>query len=35
MIFLKVVQELYHLVPFARVAYERTPDEDGVADGNC
>jgi hypothetical protein len=34
-IFLKVVQELYHLIPLFLVAYERPPDEDCVTDGNC
>jgi hypothetical protein len=34
-IFLKVVQELYHLIPLFLVTYERPPDKDCVTDGNC
>ena len=34
MVFLEVTQELYYLVSFFRVAYKRSPYEDGMADGN-
>jgi hypothetical protein len=32
--FFEIAQDLYYLIPFSRIAYERSPDEDGMADGN-
>jgi hypothetical protein len=33
-ILFEIVQDLYYLISLSRIAYERSPDEDGMADGN-